>query len=351
MKSCFFNSQTVVPQSGAQSDGVSDILVFHFSQKLDSKTRLAWELHLGNSSEYPHFSRFLIFLDTRIRALEGVQRDDETKSKLDIVRSHVVSNKTSCPLCMAAHKLFLCPEFKKKAVKQRFEFVKSKKLCLNCFTAGHSVANCNSSYSCVQCQSRQHTLLHFKQSNEEKKNAPASSSNCLNADNPTTSTNASQIVQSHLAASNPVKATKVLLATAEVVVFSNSGRSVTVRAFLDQGSTWSFISKELVNALQIRPKRLNDIELLGLGSVPAGKTHMMATIKIRSRSGQNPIFSTNALILDNLTNYVPSVSNDILSKPHLQNLDLADDDVAASQPIHVIIGADLYGSVLLEGSR
>ena len=129
--------QTVVLQSGAQSDGVSDILVFHYSQKLDNQTRLTWELQLGDSSEYSHFLRFLIFLDNmRIRALEAVQREDENKSKSDIVRSHVVSNKISCPLCMAVHKLFSCPEFKKKAVKERFEFVKSKKQCLNCFTAG-----------------------------------------------------------------------------------------------------------------------------------------------------------------------------------------------------------------------
>ena len=76
----------------------------------------------------------------------------------------------------------------------------------------------------------------------------------------------------------------------------------------------------------------------------------MAPIKTRSRSGQG-IFSTHALNLDNLTNYVSTVSNDILSKPKLQNLDLADDDVTGTQHIHVIIGADLYGSLLLEGLR
>ena len=144
--------------------------------------------------------------------------------------------------------------------------------------------------------------LNFKQNNEEKRNVPASCANCLNVNSPTTSKNATQIVQSHLVASNPLKATKVLLATARVVVFSNSGRSVTVRAFLDQGSTWSFISKELVNALQIRPKRFNEIELLGLGRVPAGKTHIMAPLRIRSRPGRCPIYSTNALIMDNITN-------------------------------------------------
>ena len=78
----------------------------------------------------------------------------------------------------------------------------------------------------------------------------------------TASTSEVSIVQSHHASSIQVKPTKVLLATAKVIILSNSGQSVKVRAFLNQGSTWSFISKELVSALQIRLKQLKKLSFL-----------------------------------------------------------------------------------------
>ena len=53
-----FKSQIVNPLD-TQYDIVGDILAFHFSQKLDNNTRLGWELQLGDSTEYPRFSKFL----------------------------------------------------------------------------------------------------------------------------------------------------------------------------------------------------------------------------------------------------------------------------------------------------
>ena len=106
-----FPSLTVAPENRNQLDGVSDMLVFLVSQKLDANTRLAWELQLGNTTEYPHFSIILKFIDSQIRAMEAVQRNDENKPKLEPVRSHFVSDGNRCPLCDLDHKIFTCSEF------------------------------------------------------------------------------------------------------------------------------------------------------------------------------------------------------------------------------------------------
>lgn len=161
-------SQTIVPSKGAESDGASDILVYHCSKKLPSNTLFAWELPMANSTEYPHFSGFLEFLNSRIRALEVVQRVDESKSKSDAWRSYVVSNSNNWPLCSVTHKLYSCSEFKKKSANEQFKFVKLENLFINCFTSGHSLADCSSCIPCAQCQSRHHTLLHFKRKVEDK---------------------------------------------------------------------------------------------------------------------------------------------------------------------------------------
>ena len=94
-----FQSLTVAPENRNQLDGVSEMSVFLVSSKLDANTRLAWELQLGNTTEYPHFPILLKFIDSRIRAMEAVQRNDENEPKFGPVRSHVVSDGNRCPLC------------------------------------------------------------------------------------------------------------------------------------------------------------------------------------------------------------------------------------------------------------
>ena len=106
--------------------------------------------------------------------MEAVRRNDENKPKLEVFRSHVVSDGNRCPLCDLVHKIFTCSEFKKKSAEQLFHFVKTKRLSLNCFRSGNFVNSCPSSFSCAQCQAKHHTLLHFKRdfTNKKSKLAP-----------------------------------------------------------------------------------------------------------------------------------------------------------------------------------
>ena len=107
----------------------------------------------------------------------------------------------------------------------------------------------------------------------------------------------------------------------------------------------------MVDALKIRRTRLKNITLLGLGKVSAGESRYIAPVILRSHTGQGQTFPTNELVLKNLTNYVPRICSDVLNKLYLQNLEFADDYISGSQPIHMVIGADLYGSILQNGLR
>lgn len=56
-------------------------------------------------------------------------------------------------------------------------------------------------------------------------------------------------------------------------------------------------------------------------------------------------------VYQKITSYAVSRTRPVSSWPHLQDLTLADPDPSSNHPIHVLIGADLYGSLLLNDLR
>ncbi|XP_043468113.1 uncharacterized protein LOC122502234 [Leptopilina heterotoma] len=245
-------------RSRYENPRASDILVYYVSQMLDTNTRLAWELKLGNSIDYPHFSTLLNFLDSRIRAMEAVEKGDENKIKPVIVQT---SNSELCQFSDVA-----------------------------------------------------------------------------------------EVAHSNMAAPGALSSHRVLLATAQVILSSSSGRSIKVRALLDQGSIWTLITEELAHALNIVPDRA-DIRLTGINNVQAGCSQGIAPVTICSSKNKNFLVKSNALILKQITNYVPSADIEILQQPHLQGLDFADDELVNAQPIQILIGADLYGMIMRNGLK
>ncbi|KMQ87558.1 hypothetical protein RF55_13124 [Lasius niger] len=65
----------------------------------------------------------------------------------------------------------------------------------------------------------------------------------------------------------------------------------------------------------------------------------------------HPVLTTTASILNSLTSYSPSSVLSHVNWPHLAGLNLADPDPLSKDPIDIIIGADLYSELLLDGIR
>ncbi|XP_076278431.1 uncharacterized protein LOC143208168 [Lasioglossum baleicum] len=63
------------------------------------------------------------------------------------------------------------------------------------------------------------------------------------------------------------------------------------------------------------------------------------------------VYSMTAYVLSSLSNYVPPRVITAVSLPHIRDLELADDNPFDSAPIELIIGADQYGLLLLDGLR
>ncbi|XP_014676725.1 PREDICTED: uncharacterized protein LOC106816617 [Priapulus caudatus] len=68
-----------------------------------------------------------------------------------------------CPMCEDTHYLNQCDRFRELAVKDRHSFVLMKKLCVNCFQAGHFGRDCQKKWTCnvPGCGQRHNRWLHL----------------------------------------------------------------------------------------------------------------------------------------------------------------------------------------------
>ncbi|XP_029171148.1 uncharacterized protein LOC114940595 [Nylanderia fulva] len=320
-----------------------DLLVLLVAQKLDKYSRKAWELKLGDTVEYPRYNELDQFLESRIRALEAIvplsKEKPSSTSKGKILVSHTASTVSfACPLCKANHLLYQCSTFLKQTPSQRFDFIKQRKRCLNCFSSKHSVKDCSNSRVCRQCNKRHHTLLHFDNSTPpvQTESPPATSANVNE-------------VMSHLLSKTVAPNSNILLATARVRVYSPVGRFITARALLDQGSVSTFITESL--AQRLRLSKINrSMFVTGISEMQSVVRHA-AHLTITPANRDEPAYSTTALILRSLTKYVPNRISTTGTWNHVDGLQLADSDPMSTDPIDMIIGADLYGMLVLDGVR
>ncbi|XP_070515382.1 uncharacterized protein [Cardiocondyla obscurior] len=324
----------------------NDFLVQLISRNLDPVSRRAWNLKSCDSDELPSYTDLITFVTNRCHALEesdhaAVIKTERAQKSLRVHATNTCTSTNACPLCKSKHYLSACSRFLASTSKIRVETVKRLKRCLNCLSATHSVADCQSQFSCRNCKKRHHSTLHVEP------DAPA------NAETQTVAEPSPPVAAVHTSALVDVPCREracVLLATARVTVAANSGRYVTVRALLDQGSEATFISESVAQILRAKRVR-KPIAISAVGGIDAGFVRQAISITISSSSKDAPVLETTALILKSLTNYAPkgSASRDDLA--HLRDLEWADPTPTRSDPIQLIIGADLYGDLLLEGLR
>jgi len=116
-----------------------------------------------------------------------------------------------------------------------------------------------------------------------------------------------------------------------------------VRALLDQGSTFSFISESLCQTLRTRCQRAH-LWIRCFGEQYSGAARSRVLISVSPVGSDEPSFALTAYVYQKITSYAASVIKPLDSWPHLRGLNLADPDPASKHPF---TDADLYGSLLL----
>ncbi|XP_075157764.1 uncharacterized protein LOC142231031 [Haematobia irritans] len=229
--------------------------------------------------------------------------------------------------------------------EERFAVVKRNNLCLNCFSNNHRLHQCTSKYSCGKCNSRHNSLLH-----RDVRVSLSTATTDTGPNNPSTSqglirdtTICEQEVQNCFAKSTKL----VLLGTAMVNIRAN-GIIFTARALLDPGSQASFISERLRRRIGLQTTRVN-ARISGLNNALAGSTEKQCSFILSSVGGDNFEVEVSALVLLQLTGKLPSSSISIPESFSLGDMPLADPLFGKSDQVDILIGADFYPQILLDG--
>lgn len=293
------------------------VTVFMLTQKLDDESRREWHNKIGSCKNVPTLNEFMAFCTERFSILEAVQYSNVQPKHKRSSNAYTVqySDKPSCVVCKADHRLVECKRFKEMTVQSRRTFIKENKLCFNCMGKNHLVSNCRSQRGCGTCGKRHHTMLHNTESNTESQ---------------------SNHVQG--------KSTQGLLATAKIRVKNVFGQFLTLRALVDQGSQNSLITEEAARLLGL--KRQKSVTIVkGIGD-KANTSRGQIPLIIQEKWTSNEI-ATDALIMGKITNELPSASFKPISSIQVCTEDLADPEYHVRGKIDIILGAEVFGDIML----
>ncbi|XP_076660747.1 uncharacterized protein LOC143364135 [Halictus rubicundus] len=333
------NVAAVLNSLGIPVNDESHWIVHHTVRRLDRHTLKEWEKSLGSRVDPPAFSELLEFLETTIRTLEAFEFRQGTRAPMPatpppsrVKALHTATEAASrsrCNLCQGNHILCFCSAFRSLIPAARLQMVTSRRWCRNCL-GPHNTTACPSAKRCQRCAQMHHTMLH------EAANEPT-----------TTSVATLHTTKRHELTTGTVS---VLLATA-LVTASAGNRKVTARALIDPCSEVSLISESLVQRMRL-PRTSSSQLVLGAGGKVTAATRGRVNLTLTSTA---PVCSQSckveALVLSRLTAYQPSCAAQTPHWPHTSGLPLADPRTTSTTPIELLLGADVYPQIVLEGIR
>ncbi|XP_058827533.1 uncharacterized protein LOC131687460 [Topomyia yanbarensis] len=385
------------------------VLVESLSKRLDPVTLKEWENNCEGDAR-PTYQNLIDFVLKTSRVLQSVKLLHNCNQPVDLkpvrpkpISSHITTETTF--KCKHAHPLFKCDQFLGMEAKQRFEFVKKHGLCINCLKGSHLAKNCSSS-CCRNCSKKHHTLLHLPPLHTGHKPATQTSLACsavtsdvipsgqllshtsLFASQSCPSPPPSQVVSramdsvsaytySVVVAPSPppvgssvsysigssavdqntlpmaayvapkkdsVGCTgEVFLSTVVVKVKGTTGGSHFIRGVLDSCSQANFISEAMARRLELKRDNIN-MQVSGIGQEIVhirSKVH----IKISSRFGKFD-YHLECLVIPQITVTIPSNHVDISRWNIPDNIPLADPRFNISAGVDLLIGAELFYSLL-----
>ncbi|XP_037930335.1 uncharacterized protein LOC119665091, partial [Teleopsis dalmanni] len=335
---------------GSEKQICEAILISLVMQRVDETTRRKWKEALSLTT-LPSWNDCSALLDRHCQFLESL--DHKPYNHLSVHRkannikakpinrpkqySFATATSTqSCLLCSShEHLVQKCPRFKSMEVNQRFEKAKCLKLCINCLSPRHRVANCTSSFKCRICAKSHHTLLHQPNSNDQV-------SDSLNTTRQTLLPNNNVASHSHLDMSSNEQ---IILATALVLVKDSVGGYQVGRALLDSCSQVNFITEKFSKNLNL-VKYKRPVHVASIGSTFANIKHQTSTI-VKSRHS-NLELDLNFCVTPHIA-YQPSSEIDVSSWNLPPNTSLADELFFKSKRIDLLLGTESFFDILSIG--
>nr|XP_029716551.1 uncharacterized protein LOC115259895 [Aedes albopictus] len=315
---------------GIPLDKMSELIFAQMvMMRLHPRIRREYEAEL-EESKLPEWKELVTFLENHCRMLENLEclnkscapasTSRSTKSFPPASNSRAPSSnrpfaatatrersKISCFLCRQNHYINQCEEFLKLSPPQRIEKAKSLNLCFNCLSNNHSAAQCTRSL-CRSCQKKHHTLLHL----ESKQSLAVVPSETIPPEQPKT--------QRERPSTEPS--------------VSNTIVSQACRAFPIRHCIQRLGLKKIKGSAQIT----------GVCGNTSSIQYKVRTV-IRSTTS-NYETEIECLVTKKITADLPIEGFDTTSLMIPNNLTLADPSFNVPNRIDVLIGADVYMSIL-----
>lgn len=339
------------------------LLVYILTLKLDVKTIEAWEQSISSNDDFPTYDNFSKFLENHCRTQELVQSTliktsvDQRNQEHRIAKSYHSSKEVAmCIMCNKDnHSVFRCFRFRKLTVDDRVNFVKEKKLCVRCLSAQHEVNCCPHSYQCSKCNEPHSFLLHVSDSNQtmprfnqQQATATIPRQEVATSSSQDQATPNSTVYTHH---GTNVNQPQILLATAQVNITSANGQVFRLRALIDPGSQASLIKRSAANLLGLKMVKCKTT-VKGLGDTTAGESSHIINSSVSSIHDANSTLEMEAIVMTKLTNLLPATYISVLTTwTHLNGLQLADPMYNTPEKIDLILGADVYGDLIIPEIR
>jgi hypothetical protein len=330
--------------------GLDTSILYHLTCKLDQSSRELWEQSLKDAT-IPKLEDLINFVEQRARGLAAgattkprPQRnmDDDRKP----VRAHHAQSSSKCKVCSAQHPIYKCEKFLNFSVDDKVDAIKKNGLCFNCLQSGHSTRTCTSTGRCRHCKEKHHSFIHRPRDSNQG-NAASTSSQPHQSNNPSSGTSDTKD-SFHTVDMSSVNQT--MLATAVIKICDNQGEAHLCRALLDSGSTASFITDACVVRLGLQRKR-SDVEVTGLASTAVSRATSTTIVSIRPHFKSSDEFIVNALVLPKVTGRLPTQRHDPSVWSHLKGLQLADPRYHIPANVDILLGADIFFNILLDGRK
>ena len=211
--------------------------------------------------------------------------------------------------------------------------LRRERQCFVCLMRGH----CSSEYQSIrkyQMCGRKHHQSICEQENPSQ--LPTTTGDDASKDVTHVTTSSVARTKNHL-----------LLQTAHVRDYTADNHLVPVRVLLDSGSQYSYITNTLKDTLKLTPLRQEQLVLNTFGSTGCRKENSdVIMVTLQGRRGED--VKIQALNFPDICSLLQT-EVDVNQRPHLMNLDLADEDNddACSDSIDILIGSDFYWHVVI----
>ncbi|XP_042889909.1 uncharacterized protein LOC122264893 [Penaeus japonicus] len=259
-----------------------------------------------------------------------------------------------CPCCGQGHYVIRCSRFKAMKIKDRWNLVMSKGLCVNCFAAGHIGKDCSRNFICTVegCGKKHNNYLHLPSRRPdggdttlETPHVPVTVTSAMSQipQNPNVNPRVSNFICSHggkLAL--PIVPARVRCLDTSAIV--------DTYAMLDPGTNTTYCSEELCGMLRARGvTRHMELTTIAQTRMPVEST-IITLLVTDLGDTQEPYCIPEVTVRPTLNIDLSGLSNrvEIQRWPHLKNLEIPELEV---DQVHLLIGQDCADLLLPDEVR